>query len=167
MLYNKDDNLTKGTTVETTNFHPGELIHMDLAFYVVTPINGFTSIPTFLYENTRILRVFPNAPKRDTVRNICFTLTIFKSKQHPYKCVIVDDDGALENSADTANPLVYDFIISMKTTGDDASWINGNNERHNISLQNMGISGLFDSNQHEKMVMYSRNTIRSLYIQTP
>ena len=50
MLYNKDDNLTKGTTVETTNLHPGELIHMDLAFYVVTPINGFTSIPTFLYE---------------------------------------------------------------------------------------------------------------------
>ena len=37
----------------------------------------------------------------------------------------------------------------METTGSDASRINGNNERHNISIHNMVISGLIDSNQHE------------------
>ena len=37
----------------------------------------------------------------------------------------------------------------METTGGDASWINGNNERHNRSIHNMVISYLLDSNQHE------------------
>ena len=36
----------------------------------------------------------------------------------------------------------------MENTGEDASWINGNNERHNRSIQNMVISGLIDSDQH-------------------
>ena len=36
----------------------------------------------------------------------------------------------------------------METTGDDASCINGMNERHNISIHNMIRAGLLDSNQH-------------------
>ena len=36
--------LPKGKTVETTNLQPGEIIHMDFAFYNVTPILGFTSM---------------------------------------------------------------------------------------------------------------------------
>ena len=37
----------------------------------------------------------------------------------------------------------------MEITGGDASWINGNIERHNRSIHNMVKSGLLDSNQHE------------------
>ena len=38
----------------------------------------------------------------------------------------------------------------MKTSGGYASWINGNNVRHNRSMHNMVREGLIDSNQHEK-----------------
>ena len=36
----------------------------------------------------------------------------------------------------------------MKTTGGDAYWLNGKNERHNKSIHNMLRSGLLESNQH-------------------
>ena len=38
----------------------------------------------------------------------------------------------------------------METTGGNASWINGKNEKHNRSIHNMVIEGLLDINQHEK-----------------
>ena len=37
----------------------------------------------------------------------------------------------------------------METTGSDASWTNGNNERQKISIHNMVRSVLIDGNQHE------------------
>ena len=61
----------------------------------------------------------------------------------------VDEDGALEKSADVTNLLVDDFIISMETSGGDEFWMNGNNERHNRSIHNMVIYGLLDSNKRE------------------
>ena len=39
----------KVATVYTTNFQPGELIHMDYALYNVTYIWGFTSMLTVLF----------------------------------------------------------------------------------------------------------------------
>ena len=46
----------------------------------------------------------------------------------------------------------------METTGGDASWINGNNERQNRSIQHMEISGLLDRNQHENKWCYTVDT---------
>ena len=76
--------------------------------------------------------------------------------------MIVDEDGVLENSTDVTNLLVDDFRISVETTGGDASWINENNEKHNISIHNIVRAGLIDSNQHGKIVMCSRKISRSL-----
>ena len=63
--------------------------------------------------------------------------------------MIVDGDGALENSTDAPNLLVGEFNISMENNGDDSSWIDVDNERKNISIPDMVRSGLTDSNQHE------------------
>ena len=61
----------------------------------------------------------------------------------------VDEDGALEKSTNVTNLLFNYFKISMETTCGDASWLNGNNERHNIIIHNMFIQGLLDSIQNE------------------
>ena len=37
----------------------------------------------------------------------------------------------------------------MENTGGDASWLNGKNERHNISIHNMVREGIIGINQHE------------------
>ena len=59
------------------------------------------------------------------------------------------EDGAVEKSSDVTNLLVDEFIIAMETSGQDASWLNINNERHNRSMNNMVREGLVDINQHE------------------
>ena len=83
--------INKGTTVETINLQQGELVHMEFAFYKVTSIHGFTSMRTVVFENTRILWVFPSAPKRAPVRIICFILTTLMNVQHPCKHGRIDE----------------------------------------------------------------------------
>ena len=51
----KMKNSPKGTTVDTTNLQPGELIHMDFDFYNMTSIRGFTSMLTVVCENNRMI----------------------------------------------------------------------------------------------------------------
>ena len=57
-------------------------------------------------------------------------------------------DGALSKSNVFTNFLVDEFIISVETTGSDASGINENNNIHNISIHTMVREVLLDSNQH-------------------
>ena len=66
--------------------------------------------------------------------------------------MIVDEDDALSNSKDVTNLPVDDFNISKETTGGDASWLNGKNERHNKSIHIVVREGLLESNQHKKNV---------------
>ena len=69
---------TKVTTVDTTKLQPGELIHVDLVFYNLTSICGFSSMITVVCSNTRMLWVFPTASKWAPVRIIRFILKTLK-----------------------------------------------------------------------------------------
>ena len=73
-------NPPKGTTVDTTNLQPGELLQMYFTLYNFTSIQCFTYIITVLYENIIMRWVFPNSYKRAPVRIICFILTKLKNK---------------------------------------------------------------------------------------
>ena len=44
--------INKGTTVDTSNLQPGELVHMDFAFYNINSIHGFTSMITVVCEKS-------------------------------------------------------------------------------------------------------------------
>ena len=55
--------LSIGTTVDTNNLQPGELIHMDFSLYNMTSILVFTSIITVVFTNTRMLWILPIAYK--------------------------------------------------------------------------------------------------------
>ena len=141
--------INKGTTVNTSNLQPGQLIHIYLAFYNVTSIRGFTSMLTFFCAKTIMICVFLNASKRAPFCIIRFILTTLINEQHPYKRIRVDEDSVLANSKDITNLLVDDFKISMETNSGDASWINIRNERHNRSIHNAVIADLLDIDQHE------------------
>ena len=73
----------KGTTVDTSNLQPGELVHMDFEFYKVTSIYGFTSILTVVCAKTIMIWVFSNASKRLPVHIIQFIMTKLMNEQHP------------------------------------------------------------------------------------
>ena len=120
--------ITKGTTVDTSNFHPGELIHMDFAICNVISIRGFTSMLTVVCEMTRMLWVFATAPKRAPVRIIRLILTALMNEQLPWKCVRVDEVNLqtqqisktylLKNSKYPCKLLVVMHLGSMKTMKD-------------------------------------------------
>ena len=138
--------INKGTTVETSNLQPGELVHMEFVFYNVTSIRGFTSMITVVCAKNRMVWVLPTSSKGFPVRIIHFILTTLMNEQHPCKHVIVDEDSASSNSTDVTNLLIEELNISMETTGVDASCINSNNEKHNRIIQNMVRASLLDSN---------------------
>ena len=71
--------LHKVTTVENTNLPPGELIHMDFAFYNATSIRGFTSMINVVCAKARMLWVFPTTSKLSPVVIIHFILTTMQS----------------------------------------------------------------------------------------
>ena len=135
--------------VDTTNLQPGELIHMEFSFYNVTFIRGLTSMLPVVCARTRIIWLFLTASKRAPVRIIHLILKTFNNGQHKWKCGRVDEDGTLEKSKDITNLLVDDFIVSIETTGGDASCINGKNEIHNRIIHNIVISILIGINKHE------------------
>ena len=141
--------INKITTVNTSNRQPVELVNMEFAFHNVTSIHGFTSMITVVCAKTIILWVFPTLSKRAPVRIICFIMKTVMNEQHPCKHIIVNENSALEKSTDVAKLLVDDFKIFMESTGGDASCLNGNNKRKNISIHNMVRSALLHSNQHE------------------
>ena len=59
----KNTTFPKGTTVDTSNLKPGELIHMEFSLYNVTSICGFTSMITVVCAKTIMLWVFPTVYK--------------------------------------------------------------------------------------------------------
>ena len=139
----------KVSTVETSKLQSRELVHVEFSFYNVSSVRGFSSMTTFVYERTRMIRELRTGSKQSPVRIILFILKTFKNEQCPCKHLIVDEDGALENSTDVTNLLVGELKIFRGNTCDDISWINGKNERHNRSIHKILISGLIYSNQHE------------------
>ena len=76
-------NLPKGTTVDTTNLRPGEIINMDFALYNLTYIQGLTYMLPVVCIKTRMLWVFTTASERNPVRIIRFILTTLNNEQHP------------------------------------------------------------------------------------
>ena len=72
--------LPKVTTFDNTNFKPGKIIHMGIAFNKVTHIQGFTSMLTLVCVKNRTLWVFPTASKISPVCTIRFILTTLKNE---------------------------------------------------------------------------------------
>ena len=114
----------KGTTVDTTTLQPRENIQIELAFYNVTSVQVFTSMLTVVCAKTRMILVFPTAYKRTPVCISSFIPKTSNIEQHTCKHVRVDEGDDLENSIDVTKLIADYFIISLETTGGDASWIN-------------------------------------------
>ena len=156
--------LTKVTTVDTTNFHPGELIHMDFDLYNVNSIRGLISILTVVCENSITLCILPTESKQPPVHIICFILTALNNEQHPCKSLRVDQYGAFENSTNVTNLPVYYINISMETTGGDVTHLNGNNEKQIRTFITWLYQALLTVTNMKKKVLCSRDTRRSPYM---
>ena len=75
----------------------------------------------------------------------------------------IDDDGALEKSADITNFIFDKFSITTETTCGYSSWTNRKNERNNRIKHNMVRAGLIESNQHENQLGCAEETPDEVY----
>ena len=82
---------------------------------------------TVVYKKNKTIWVFPTAPKRAPLRNICFIPTILNKEQHECIQVRVNEDGTLIKLTDVTNLIVYILSIATENIGGDDSWINANN----------------------------------------
>ena len=62
--------------------------------------------------------------------------------------MILDDDGALEILIDVTEIIVDQLSISIETFVGYASYLNGNNEQHKITIHKMVREVLIDRNKH-------------------
>ena len=154
-----------GTTVDTTNLQPGELIHMEYSFYNYTSIRGFTSVLTAVCEKTRMIWVFPTASKTAPLYIINFILKKLNNEQHPCKFVRVNKDVALEKSTDVTSLMVDDFIISMENTGGNTSWLNGKIDRQTEEFTPWLGQVFLTVTNTKQMLLCIRNTSRSVTMQ--
>ena len=67
-------------------------------------------------------------------------------KKYVYKIIRVDEGGALKNSSDTTDIFVKIFKLCTETTRVYASWIDGKDEPHHISIHTIFRSTLEDIN---------------------
>ena len=92
---------------------------MEVAFFNVNFIHGFTSMLTGVFAKNIMIWLFHTASKLAPVRIIIFILTTLNNKQHPCICVRVDEDVTLKFTINVTNFLVNYFNISMETTCGD------------------------------------------------
>ena len=90
----------KGTTQDTTNLLPGQLLHMDFKFYNILSIRGFSSIFTIIDAATRKLWCFPGPDKRPPIAKMNYFFHFLKLQNTNVHEVRVDEGGELARSTD-------------------------------------------------------------------
>jgi hypothetical protein len=94
----------------------GQLIQIDISFWNVTSIRGFSSLLSVIDGKDRMLWMFPTANKRPPLELLEFVFTMLQREGITILCVHVDEDGALANSSEFAAFLTK-HSITMETRG--------------------------------------------------
>eukprot|EP00957_Ditylum_brightwellii_P189864 14454131-Ditylum_brightwellii.AAC.1 len=113
---------------------------------MATPsICGFSSGLNIIDPTSRKLWAFLTSAKRPPIHTIRSSLHAFATEGKVVRCIIMDADRSLACCAKFTSMIVDEFPgITLKTTGGYVSWIHGNSERVNETLNNGTQAVLFD-----------------------
>jgi hypothetical protein len=124
----------KGKTVSTAKLQPGELLHMDFAFWDILSRRNFTAVLTIVDACTRMLWLFCTASKKPPVHILRWFFANLRREKITLANIRVDEDGALAGSSAFATFLRDEEQLNLETTGGYASFLNGKVERPNRTL---------------------------------
>ena len=115
----------KGEVIDTNNYLPGQMLHIDFTFYEIVSIRGFTCVFIIVDAKTRRVWAFCTSSKRPPIHIMRFFLQQLKNIHRPTQFIRCDEGGEVIRCEDFNAMLLKEFNIVMQTTGGYSSWING------------------------------------------
>jgi hypothetical protein len=91
----KLNQVRKGKTVDTPPLSPGDLLHIDFAFWYVTSHRGFTAILMVVDAKTRMLWLFCKSIKKPPLHILRWLFSNLRREKRVLTHIHVDEDGAL------------------------------------------------------------------------
>jgi hypothetical protein len=95
----------KGNTASTDNIKPGELLHMDFAFWYITSRRMFTSVLAIIDAKKRMLWLFCTSSKKPPIHILRWFFANLRREKRTLANIHVDENGALASSAAFATYL--------------------------------------------------------------
>jgi hypothetical protein len=124
----------KGKTASTDNLKPGELLHMDLAFWHSISDRMLTAVLNIIDAKTRMLWLFCTSSKKPPIHILRWFFTNLRREKRTLANICVDEDGALAGSTAFATYLRDEEQLNLETMGGYASFLDGKVERPNRTL---------------------------------
>ena len=126
------------------------MLQMDVSFFTVESIRGFTSTFVTICSDTSYPSVFPSRSKRPPLGILKFIFNTLRNQDKKAAFVQVDEYGALERSSGFMKTC-HNMNIIVPTTGGDASSLNGKSESPNITLANITGDILMNSSHKKEL----------------
>jgi hypothetical protein len=121
----------KVKTVNTPNINPGELLHMDLAFWDVLSHQGFLALLMIIDAKNWL---FCTTIKKPPLHILRWFFTSIRRENRHLVHICVDEDGALPGSTAFCKYIRDEEALNIETTGCYASYLNVKIERPNRTI---------------------------------
>jgi len=105
-LMSKFSHPPKGSTTNTDNLSPGQLLHIDFGFWDIVSHRGFSSMLLIIDAKTRMLWLFCTSNKRATIKILSYFFSIMKKENKILHTIRVDEDGAPARSYEFTDLLI-------------------------------------------------------------
>ena len=107
----------KGKTVDTANYLPGQLLHMDFYFWGLTSIRGFSSVLLVVDCKTRRQWKFLTSSKSPPLEIIHWFINQLRLAGRPITCIRTDRGGELARSNEVCALLLHHSVTLQTTAG--------------------------------------------------
>ena len=139
-----------GPTTDVSKFSPGFMLQIYFSFFIIESIRGLTSNFVATCSANSYPFGFPSRSKRPHLDILTFIVNTLSNQYKKVSLVWVDEDGVLSISSEFMNTC-HNRKIIVKTTGGDASSLNGKIESPNKTLDNITRSLLINSYHNKEL----------------
>ena len=138
-LMTKATKIPRVPTTYVSKFAPGFMIQMYFVFFNVESIRGFTLTFVDICSATSYPFEFPSRSKQPHLDILEFPVATLSNQDKKVAFILVDEYVSLSKYYEFMKAC-HDMNITVKTTGGDASSINGKIESPNMTFANIIIA---------------------------
>jgi hypothetical protein len=124
----------KGKTMDTTDLRPGEVLHLDFAFWDIPSHRGFTAMLVAIDAKTRKLWLFCTASKNAPIHILWWLFSNLRREHKTLSWIHVEKYGALIGLSALCRFIRDNEALNLESTGGYASYLNGKIERLNRTI---------------------------------
>jgi hypothetical protein len=133
--FGKLPQLSKGNTVSTGHLHSEESLHMDFAFLNIVSRHRLLAVLEIVDACSRFLWVFLTSSKKLPIHILHWFIANLRREKRLLTNICVNEDGALARSTVFTTFIHDEAKLNQETTNGYASFLNGNVELPNRTLE--------------------------------